>query len=62
VLNWTVRIILHGLDKGLDVILCWGPNYECNLYWGNTWPLDVVAWWFWKSSGVCEIMARTAGF
>jgi len=31
------------LDEGLDVMLCWGPNYECNLYWGNTWPLEVVA-------------------
>jgi len=39
-----------------------GPSYECNLYWGNTWPLKIVAWWFWKSSGVCEIVARTNGF
>ena len=50
------------LDGGLDVMLCWGANYECNLYTGNTWPLEVVAWWFWKSSGVCEIVARTDGF
>jgi len=50
------------LDGGLDAMLCWGPNYECNLYWGNTWPLEVVAWWFWKSSGVCEIVARMDGF
>ena len=40
-------------------MLCWGPSYECNLYQGNTWPLKVVAQWFWKSSGVCEIVART---
>ena len=40
----------------------WGPNYECNLYWGNTWPLEVVAWWIKKSSGVCEIVARTTRF
>ena len=50
------------LDGGLDVMPCWGPNYECNLYWGNTWLLDVVAWWFWRSSGVCKIVARTDGF
>jgi len=25
------------------------------------WSLEVVAWWFWKSSGVCEIVARTDG-
>jgi len=31
------------LDGGLDVMLCWGPNYECNLDWGNTCPLEVVA-------------------
>ena len=30
--DWNARIILHGLDGGLDVMLCWGPNYECNLY------------------------------
>jgi len=40
----------------------WGPSYECILYWGNTWPLEVVAWWFRKSSGVCEIVARTTRF
>jgi len=50
------------LNEGHDTMLCWGPNYECNLYWGNTWPLEVVAWWFWKSSGVCEIVAHTARF
>jgi len=50
------------LDGGHDVMLCFGPNYECNLYWGNTWTLEVVAWWFWKSSGVCEIVARLNGF
>ena len=31
------------------------------MYWGNTWPLEVVAWWFWKSNVVCEIMARIDG-
>jgi len=31
------------LDGGLEAMLCWGPRYECNLYWGNTWALDVVA-------------------
>ncbi|QCD79013.1 hypothetical protein DEO72_LG1g2650 [Vigna unguiculata] len=50
------------LDGGLDAMLCWGPRYECNLYWGNTWPLEVVTWWFWKSSGVYEIVARRDGF
>ena len=50
------------LDGGLDVMLCWGPSYECNLYWGNAWPLKVVACLFWKSSGVCKIVARTTGF
>ena len=50
------------LDGGLDAMLCWGPSYECNLYWGNTWPLEVVAWWFWKSSEVCEIVAHMDGF
>jgi len=40
----------------------WGPSYEFNLYLGNTWPLEVVAWWFRKSSGVCEIVARTKKF
>jgi len=50
------------LDEGLDAMLCWGPSYECNLYWDNMWPLEVVAWWFWNSSGVCEIVARTTGF
>ena len=39
------------LDGGLDAMLCWGPSCECTLYWDNTWPLEVVAWWFWKSSG-----------
>ena len=24
--------------------------------------IEVLAWWFWKSSGVCEIVARTDGF
>jgi len=43
-------------------MLCWGPSYECNFYWGNMWPLKVVAWSFWKSNGVCEIVARTDGF
>jgi len=43
-------------------MLCLGPSYECNLYWGNTWPLEVIAWWFWKSNGVCKIVARTDGF
>jgi len=33
-------------DGGLEVMLGWGPSYECSLYWGNTWPLEVVAWWF----------------
>jgi len=50
------------LDGGLEAMLCWGPSYEYNLYWGNTWPLNVVAWWFWKFNGVCEIMARIDGF
>jgi len=44
------------------MMLCWGPNYECNLYWGNKLPLKVVAWWFWNSSGVCKIVARTVRF
>jgi len=39
-----------------------GAQLQCNLYWGNTWPFKVVAWWFWKSSGVCEIVARTDEF
>jgi len=39
-----------------------GPVTRGNLYWGNMWPLEVVAWWFWKSSGVCKIMTRTDGF
>jgi len=26
-----------------------GASYECSLYWNNTWPIEVVAWWFWKS-------------
>ena len=43
------------------MMLCRGPNYECNLYWGNTSSLEVVVWWFLKSSGVCEIVARTNG-
>jgi len=34
------------LDGGLDAMLCWGLSYECNLYWGNTWPLKVVVRWF----------------
>ena len=34
------------LDEGLDAMLCWEPSYECDLYWDNTWPLEVVAWWF----------------
>jgi len=50
------------LDGGFDAMLCWGPNYECNLYWGNTWPLEVVAWWFLQSSGVFKIVTRTDGF
>ena len=50
------------LDGGLDVMLCQGPCYKCILYWGNTWPLEVVAWWFWKSSGVCKIVACTDKF
>ena len=24
------------LDGGLETMLCWGPNYESGLYWGNT--------------------------
>ena len=61
------RCGLHGgfyttVDVGLDAMLCWEPNYECNLYWGNTWPLEVVARWFWKSNRVCEIVALTDGF
>ena len=39
-----------------------GPSYECNLYLGNMWSLEVVAWWFRKSSGVCEIVACTVKF
>jgi len=35
-----VRIILHDLDGGLDAMLCWGPSYECNLYWSNIF--DVI--------------------
>jgi len=27
------------LDEGHEAMLWWGPSYECNLYWGNTWPL-----------------------
>jgi len=27
------------LDVGHEAMLCWGPSYECNLYWGNTWSL-----------------------
>ena len=50
------------LDGGHEMMLCWGPNYECNLYWGNKLPLKVVAWWFWNSSGVCKIVARTVRF
>ncbi|QCD96358.1 hypothetical protein DEO72_LG6g1060 [Vigna unguiculata] len=50
------------LDGCTDVMLCWGPSYECILYWGNMWPLEVVAWWFWKSIGVCKIVARMDGF
>jgi len=23
----------------------WGPSYNCSLYWGNTWPFEVVTWW-----------------
>ncbi|QCE14357.1 hypothetical protein DEO72_LG11g1357 [Vigna unguiculata] len=33
-------IALHG---GHDAMLCVGPSYECDLYWGNMWPLEVVA-------------------
>ena len=50
------------LDGGLDTVLCWRTSYECNLYWDNTWPFKVVTWWFWKSNGVCEMVARTDGF
>jgi len=50
------------LDSDLDAMLCLGPSYECNLYWDNTWQLEVVAWWFWKFNGVCKIVARTAEF
>ena len=50
------------LDEGQDAMLWLGPNYECNLYWGNTLPLEVVAWSFRKSSGVCKIVARTMRF
>jgi len=50
------------LDEGHDVMLWLGASYECNLYWGDTWPLEVVAWWFRKSSGACEIVAHTTRF
>jgi len=50
------------LDGDHEAILCWGPSYECNLYWGNTWPLEVVVWWFRKSSGVCKIVTRMTRF
>jgi len=60
--HWIVWRILDSLNGGLETMLYWGPNYECNLYCSNTWPLEVVVWWFWKSSGVYEIVARTNGF
>jgi len=34
------------LDGGHYAMLCWGLSYECNSHWGNTWPLEVIAWWF----------------
>jgi len=43
-------------------MLFWGLSYECNLYWANTWPLEVVARWFWKSNRVCEIVDRINEF
>jgi len=61
--SWIARRISTQLwMKVMMRCFGWGPNYECNLYWGNTWPLKVVAWWFRKSSGVCEIVARMARF
>jgi len=67
----VIRQVILGakLDRMEDFTPLWmkflrrcftGPNYEYNLC--NTWPLEVVAWWFWKSSRVCEIIARTDGF
>ncbi|QCE11999.1 hypothetical protein DEO72_LG10g3238 [Vigna unguiculata] len=39
------------------------PHVEIDLPWPHTaTPSGVVAWWFRKSSGVCEIVARTARF
>jgi len=49
--NFGCRVELRGgfytvLDGGLETMLDCGPSYKCSLYWGNTWPLEVVAWWF----------------
>jgi len=41
--RWVASRILHNLDGGLETMLCWGPNYVCNLYWDSMWPLEVVA-------------------
>ena len=42
--SWLVRRVSTQL--GMSVMMrCfgWGPNYECKLYWGNTWSLEVAA-------------------
>jgi len=51
--GWCVRKVFYTALRDVHDTMLWlGPSYECILYWGNTWPLEVVAWWFRKSSGV----------
>jgi len=46
--SFGCRVGLYGgfytaLGGGFKTMTCWGPFTSCSFYWGNTWPLKVVA-------------------